>query len=157
LRAVLGLGLLLASLHLSHGGLSVAEAEDDESTVLYGDERIDEPLVEFPLDIVIPESTLIPTPTPTRAPPRTLVATVTAYCLTGVMRNGMQTHSGAAATDPTVIPMGTRMRIEGLGGEYRAEDTGSGVRGAHVDVWMARCADALNWGRQTRVVEILGG
>jgi 3D (Asp-Asp-Asp) domain-containing protein len=153
LRAVLGLGLLLASLHLAHGGLSVAEAEDEDPIVLYGDEYIDEPLVEFPLDVVVP----VPTVIPTRAPARTLIATVTAYCLSGVMRNGAQTHSGAAATDPSVIPMGTRMRIEGLGGEYRAEDTGSGVRGAHVDVWMARCADALNWGRQTRMVEILGG
>ncbi|MDP9351331.1 MAG: 3D domain-containing protein, partial [Chloroflexota bacterium] len=54
----------------------------------------------------------------------------------GVMFNGNKVHWGAVAVDPEVIPLGTRMRIEGWGDQvFTAEDTGSAVRGWHVDVY----------------------
>jgi 3D (Asp-Asp-Asp) domain-containing protein len=83
---------------------------------------------------------------------RQVTARVTAYCLSGTTRSGTPTHSGVVATDPSVIPLGSNLTIEGLGGTYRAEDTGGGVRGAHVDVWMASCAQARAWGVQYRQV-----
>ncbi len=54
----------------------------------------------------------------------------------GVMFNGNKVHWGAVAVDPRYIPLGTRMRIEGWGDQvFTAEDTGSAVRGWHVDVF----------------------
>jgi 3D (Asp-Asp-Asp) domain-containing protein len=48
------------------------------------------------------------------------------------------------------------VRIAGLPGVYRAEDTGGGIHGAHIDVFMESRAEALHFGRQTSVlVEVL--
>lgn len=77
--------------------------------------------------------------------------TITAYCLTGRMANGSFVHHGAIAVDPSVIPLGTTVYIEDLG-YYVAEDTGGGVIGNHIDVYMASCDDAIEWGRRTRLV-----
>ena len=58
--------------------------------------------------------------------------------------------------DPAVIPLGSRLRIAGLPGVYRAEDTGGGIRGAHIDVYMESRATALELGRRSGVmVELL--
>lgn len=43
---------------------------------------------------------------------------------------------GSIAVDPRVIPMGTRLFVEGYG-EGVANDRGSAVNGRHVDVWRA--------------------
>lgn len=80
--------------------------------------------------------------------------TVTAYCLQGTMRSGAQVYNGAVAVDPRVIPLGSLVTIEGLNGVFTAEDTGGGVLGNHVDVWMASCNDAINFGRQQLTVEV---
>lgn len=77
--------------------------------------------------------------------------TITAYCLQGTMRNGSWVHHGAIAVDPNIIPLGTQVYIEDLG-YYTAEDTGGGVIGQHVDIWMANCDDAIQWGRRIRLV-----
>lgn len=71
------------------------------------------------------------------------------------MRSGRWVYAGAVATDPRVIPLGTRLTIDGLPGTYVAEDTGGGVHGHHVDVWMSSCSAAIQWGRQTREVRVL--
>lgn len=96
-------------------------------------------------------------PSPTATPPARSVGvfTITAFCLRGQMRNGEYVHHGAVATDRRVLPEGTRMTIDGLPGLYVSKDTGSGVIGAHVDVWMESCQDAIRWGRQYRTVEVI--
>jgi 3D (Asp-Asp-Asp) domain-containing protein len=88
-------------------------------------------------------------------PPRSFTARVTGYCLAGRTRLGTPVRPGVVAVDPAVIPLGSRLLIEGLGGVYSAEDTGSAVRGASVDVWFASCADALAWGVRYRTIEVL--
>lgn len=119
----------------------------------------DDPSIAVPTPEIGSESipeTSVPAPiAPATAVRHTLTVVTTAYCLRGTMRNGMQTHHGAVATDPSVIPLGTRLRIVGLSGEYYASDTGGGVWGNHVDIWMDSCEAAIQWGRQTREVEIL--
>ena len=95
---------------------------------------------------------LPPTPPPSG---RRLLATVTAYCDTGVMRDGSYTRPGVVAVDPSVIPLGSRLTIDGLPGIYLAADTGGGVIGSWVDVWHESCLAAREWGRQTRAVEVL--
>jgi 3D (Asp-Asp-Asp) domain-containing protein len=90
-------------------------------------------------------------------------AQVTAYSASveegtawGITRSGTAAHPGVVAVDPTVIPLGSRVRIAGLPGVFRAEDTGGGIHGAHIDVYMESRADAFRFGRQTSVlVEVL--
>jgi 3D (Asp-Asp-Asp) domain-containing protein len=63
---------------------------------------------------------------------------------------------GVVAVDPAVIPLGSRVRIAGLPGTYVAEDTGGGIRGAHVDVYMHSRDAALQFGyRKSVLVEVL--
>jgi cystine transport system substrate-binding protein len=86
-------------------------------------------------------------------PPRsggTMSVRATAYCLTGKTATGLPVGPGIVAVDPSVIPLGTRMTIPGYG-EGVAADVGGGVAGAHIDVWMASCADAASF---TRTVTI---
>lgn len=82
-----------------------------------------------------------------------LTASVSAYCHEGMMRTGLWTRSGAVAVDPSVIPLYSSLTIEGLPGTYQALDTGGGIVGNMVDVYMPDCERALEWGRRTRVVD----
>jgi 3D (Asp-Asp-Asp) domain-containing protein len=77
----------------------------------------------------------------------------TAYCLTGRTATGTRAGPGAVAVDPTVIPLGSRLYVEGYGfGD--AVDTGGGIRGLDVDLWMT-CPAAVRWGRRTVRVYVL--
>lgn len=80
------------------------------------------------------------------------VAKVTSYCLSGTTRSGTPVRPGVIAVDPNWIPLGATVLIEGLEGTYLAEDTGGGVRGAHIDLWQGSCHDAINWGVRYREV-----
>lgn len=91
-----------------------------------------------------------PTPAPTAAPPPpkpggTMSVQATGYCLKGTTATGLPTGPGIVATDPSVIPLGTRMTIPGYG-EGVAADTGGAIRGARIDVWFKSCADAAGFG-----------
>lgn len=63
------------------------------------------------------------------------------------------TEGRTIATDPEVIPYGTHVLINGH--EYIAEDTGSGVKGNHIDIFFSSHEAAVNWGVQTVEVSIL--
>ncbi|NPV52336.1 MAG: 3D domain-containing protein [Firmicutes bacterium] len=49
------------------------------------------------------------------------------------------------AVDPDVIPLGTWVYIEGMG-IYRAEDTGSAIKGHRIDIFMSTHEEALKFG-----------
>lgn len=82
-------------------------------------------------------------------------ATITSYCLRGIGKAGVPVGPGTVAVDQDVIALWSRVTIDGLDGVYTALDTGGGVHGAHLDLWQANCQDAVDWGRQTRMVTIL--
>lgn len=65
--------------------------------------------------------------------------------------SGLWPEPGVVAVDPTVIPLGSTVWIEGLG-TFLAADTGSLVRGAHLDVFGWSYQDAITWGIQERDV-----
>jgi 3D (Asp-Asp-Asp) domain-containing protein len=69
---------------------------------------------------------------------RRLYVLVTAYCLHGRTATGNYVHAGTTAVDPNVIKLGSRLWIPHYG-YGKAEDTGSAIRGLHVDEWRARC------------------
>ena len=58
------------------------------------------------------------------------------------------------AVDPKVIPLGTKIHIEGLGVRI-AQDTGGAIKGNKLDVFVATTAEAYQMGRQNRKVWIV--
>jgi 3D (Asp-Asp-Asp) domain-containing protein/peptidoglycan hydrolase CwlO-like protein len=97
------------------------------------------------------------TPPPPPAPPpkggRQMTVSSTGYCLKGTTATGIPVGWGVVAVDPGVIPLGTRMFVPGYG-EGVAADTGSGVRGATIDLWFPTCPQALAWGRKTLTITL---
>lgn len=72
----------------------------------------------------------------------------------GVTATGSIPRPGVAAVDPTVIPLGTELHIEGYG-YARAEDTGGVIKGDKIDVFFPSRGEALHWGKRTVEVQIL--
>jgi uncharacterized protein YabE (DUF348 family) len=58
------------------------------------------------------------------------------------------------AVDPSVIPLGTKVYVEGYGYAVAA-DKGSAIKGNKIDVFFASQADAYRWGRKTVKIKIL--
>ncbi len=84
-------------------------------------------------------------------PPPTELGTfvVTNYSLTGIMKDGTYTRPASVAVDPGVIPLGTKLYIEGFGDiQFVARDTGSGVKGNWIDIWRSSHWDAVQFGMQ---------
>lgn len=54
------------------------------------------------------------------------------------------------AVDPSVIPYGTAVEIDGFGVRY-AEDTGGAIKGNKIDIFVETTAEALQLGRQKNV------
>ena len=83
----------------------------------------------------------------------------TAYCDQGETASGVQTRRGIVAADPDVIPLGSRIRVDGLGRRhsrtYDVEDTGRLVKGREIDIFMADCRAAKEFGRQPARVRVL--
>jgi 3D (Asp-Asp-Asp) domain-containing protein len=77
--------------------------------------------------------TATPRPQPTRVHAEEVW--VTGYSLSGTTALGGQAGPGICAVDPSYIPLGTIITIDGIG-TCSAQDTGPDVIGAHVDVWV---------------------
>ncbi|HNX28882.1 MAG TPA: 3D domain-containing protein [Syntrophomonadaceae bacterium] len=78
-----------------------------------------------------------------------------AYTYTGNRTaTGQQPAVGMAAVDPGVIPLGTRLYIEGYG-YAQAADTGSSIKGDRLDLFMEDRTQCLSWGRRSVKVYIL--
>lgn len=109
---------------------------------------------------------------PNEVPSETLTVVATAYCpcvsCCGEWSSqhpsrvgtdyAQRTYSGTIpvegrtiATDPTVIPTGSRVLIGDH--EYIAEDVGGAIKGNHIDIYFDSHQEALEWGRQT--VEVI--
>ncbi|AYC30463.1 3D domain-containing protein [Paenisporosarcina cavernae] len=84
----------------------------------------------------------------------------TAFCsgCSGVTATGIDLRANpnmkVIAVDPNVIPLGSRVWVEGYG-EAIAGDTGGAIKGNKIDVFIADKGAALNWGRKTISVKIL--
>jgi 3D (Asp-Asp-Asp) domain-containing protein len=91
-------------------------------------------------------------PPPTSSGGRQLTVSATCYDLPGKTATGMPVGPGVVAVDPSVIPLGSRMSIPGYGNGVAA-DTGSGIQGATIDLWMAPSQCAA-WGRRTVTITV---
>lgn len=91
----------------------------------------------------------------------TVTATAyTAYCsgCSGTTATGIDLRANpnqkVIAVDPSVIPLGSRVWVEGYG-EAIAGDTGGAIKGQTIDLFMAKEQDAVTWGRKTVKIKIL--
>ncbi len=85
--------------------------------------------------------------------------TATAYCKGTTTRAGTSVVTGTAAADPRVLPLGSIVRIDGTDartdGLWVVLDTGPGVKGYRVDLYIWSCTDALEFGRRPVTVTVL--
>jgi 3D (Asp-Asp-Asp) domain-containing protein len=80
--------------------------------------------------------------------------TATAYCLQGRTASGSGVRRGVIAADPRVLRLGSRITL-GAGaysGSYLVADTGGGVKGRKLDIWVPSCAEARRFGRRSVTV-----
>ncbi|WP_044337008.1 3D domain-containing protein [Rossellomorea aquimaris] len=84
----------------------------------------------------------------------------TAYCegCIGITKTGVDLienpDARVIAVDPSVIPLGSKVYVEGYG-YARAEDTGGAIKGNRIDIYMEKEKDALKYGVQDVKVKII--
>nr|WP_204617707.1 3D domain-containing protein [Desulforadius tongensis] len=82
-------------------------------------------------------------------------AEATAYTFTGNnTATGITPFRGVVAVDPRVIPLGTKLYVEGYG-ECIALDTGGAIKGSRIDVFFPTREEAIKWGRKMVKVHVL--
>ena len=85
--------------------------------------------------------------------------TATAYCKGETTASGVVVRTGIAAADPTLLPVGTVVRIDTTKGLYDGiwtiMDTGPAVQGRTIDLYLWSCHDALRFGRQSVQLTVL--
>lgn len=100
-----------------------------------------------------PEATAPPTPGVR------LAFSGTAYCKGMTTTSGVPVQSGVAASDPALLPVGSVVDIDAgdarYNGIYTVMDTGPGVQGRLVDLYMWNCNEALQFGRRTIHLNVL--
>jgi 3D (Asp-Asp-Asp) domain-containing protein len=74
--------------------------------------------------------------------------TVLCYTIVGRTATGVPTSTEVVAVDPKVIPLRTRIFIKGVGWRT-ALDTGGGIKGNKLDIWLPTAADCRNFGVRT--------
>jgi 3D (Asp-Asp-Asp) domain-containing protein len=76
---------------------------------------------------------------------------VTAYCLSGTTRRGRYVRAGIVAADPHLFPLSRYIELYAgtkYLGRFLVDDTGSRIRGAHIDMWVPTCREAILFGRR---------
>jgi 3D (Asp-Asp-Asp) domain-containing protein len=148
-----------------------------DQLVVSGDEKPVEPVEDVPAKVVNtvdvtknieptketePVAKATPTPAPSEAEQEITVSATayTAYCegCSGTTAYGIDLRSNpdqkVIAVDPSVIPLGTKVWVEGYG-EAIAGDTGGAIKGHKIDLFMPSYDNAIAWGRQTVKLKIL--
>ena len=86
------------------------------------------------------------------APGARLAFSATAYCKGVTTASGVAAQSGVAAADPELLPVGSVIEVDSAdshyNGIYTVMDTGPGVQGRQIDVYMWNCNEALRFGRR---------
>ncbi|MFS0656209.1 LysM peptidoglycan-binding domain-containing protein [Bacillus sp. 179-C3.3 HS] len=94
---------------------------------------------------------------------REMTVTATAYTandggISGITATGVNLnknpHAKVIAVDPNVIPLGSKVYVEGYG-EAIAADTGGAIKGNKIDVHLPSKSQAKNWGVKSVKVKVL--
>lgn len=75
------------------------------------------------------------------------------YKKVGYTASGTEARSGSIAADTALFPFGTVMFVPGYG-YGRVEDRGGDIRGWHIDCFFDAHADAKEWGKSRRYVDV---
>lgn len=87
--------------------------------------------------------------------PEVMIFEATAYTWTGNQTaTGTWPSRGTIAVDPAIIPLGTRLYVEGYG-EGIAEDVGGAIQGEIIDLYMESEAECWEFGRRQVEVRVL--
>lgn len=88
---------------------------------------------------------------------KSFMVEATAYTYTGNRTaTGLNPRVGLIAVDPKVIPLGSRVYVDGYGYAIAA-DTGGAIRGNKVDVFFPTLRECLDWGRRPVRLYLLAG
>jgi len=94
---------------------------------------------------------------------KSLLVEVSAYCSCplccgksdGITKSGKRAQANhTVAVDPTVIPLGSAVYLEGLG-TFIAEDVGGAIKGNRVDLFMNEHRQAIIFGVKTLKAHLL--
>ncbi|KLU62074.1 cell wall-binding protein YocH precursor [Peptococcaceae bacterium CEB3] len=86
---------------------------------------------------------------------RAFTVEATAYTYTGnPTASGVYPHRGLIAVDPRVIPMGSRVYVEGYGYAVAA-DTGGAILGKRIDLFFPSERECIDWGRRPIKIYLL--
>jgi 3D (Asp-Asp-Asp) domain-containing protein len=104
------------------------------------------PAMTPPVQSSAPTST---TPTGTAAARGALLGSFEVTCHTGkgVTASGRPSSRETVSVDPRVVPLGTRLVIEGVG-PLVAADTGRSIRGRRLDIWEPSLDACRRFGRR---------
>lgn len=72
--------------------------------------------------------------------------------------SGTVAHEGIVAADPAVLPLGSRIRVQGAdayNGVYTVTDTGAKIVGRHIDLYLPSAAQAKQFGKKVVTVQVL--
>jgi 3D (Asp-Asp-Asp) domain-containing protein len=85
--------------------------------------------------------------------------TATAYCKGETTASGVGVRTGIAAADPSLLPVGTVVRLDTPDARYDGiwtiMDTGPAVQGRTIDLYLWSCHDALRFGRRPIQLTVL--
>ena len=85
--------------------------------------------------------------------------TATAYCKGKTTASGVGVRTGIAASDPSILPVGSVVNISThdvkYNGVYTIMDTGPAVQGRTLDLYMWSCHEALRFGRRPVELRVL--
>ena len=88
-----------------------------------------------------------------------LVFEATAYCKGTTTASGVSVRTGIAASDPSILPVGSVVNISTdnarYNGVYTIMDTGPLVQGRVLDLYMWSCHEALAFGRRPVEITVL--
>jgi 3D (Asp-Asp-Asp) domain-containing protein len=105
-----------------------------------------------------PNSVTVVDPTAPAAGAR-LEFTATAYCKGKTTASGVDVRTGIAASDPSILPVGSVVNISThdvkYNGVYTIMDTGPAVQGRTLDLYMWSCHEALKFGRRPVELRVL--
>ena len=77
-----------------------------------------------------------------------------AYETSGITATGEAVRHGIAAVDPNMIPLGSKLYVEGYG-HALAADVGGAIQGNRIDLGFDSYQEALDWGRRDVKVHVL--
>lgn len=72
----------------------------------------------------------------------------------GITKSGTQVSRGTVAIDPRIIPLGTKIYVEGYG-HAECLDTGGAIKGNRIDLYMDSREECFEFGRKNVKVYII--